>query len=146
MNEKIGVYPIRFNSKDISAGMRDRYYWTNIPKKDIKLSDILDSGKVDRDKALCITKRYEGFSGSQSYLRRRYFGKSMGQAVFENCEPSEQREMWKSDDRKEYDTIGTIRSLTTRECEFFQTLPIGYVENIIGDNMKAKGIIGNGYA
>lgn len=151
LNEKIGVYPLRFNSKDVSAGMRDRYYWTNIenvkplPKKDIKLSDVLDSGKVDREKALCITKRYEGFSGSQSYLRRRYFGKSMGQAVFENCEPSEQRKMWETDDRKEYDTIGIIRSLTTRECEKIQTLPVGYVENIIGDNMKAKGIIGNGW-
>ena len=151
LNEKIGVYPLRFNSKDVSAGMRDRYYWTNIenvkplPKKDIKLEDVLDSGKVDREKALCITKRYEGFSGSQSYLRRRYFGKSMGQAVFENCEPSEQRKMWETDDRKEYDTIGIIRSLTTRECEKIQTLPVGYVENIIGDNMKAKGIIGNGW-
>jgi len=151
LNEKIGVYPIRFNSEDVSAGMRDRYYWTNIdnvkplPKKNIKLSDVLDSGKVDREKSLCITKRYEGFSGSQSYLRRRYFGKSMGQAVFENCEPIEQREMWKADDRKEYDTLGIIRSLTTRECEKIQTLPIGYVENIIGDNMKAKGIIGNGW-
>lgn len=151
LNEHIGVYPIRFNSKDVSAGMRDRYYWTNIdnvqplPKLDIKLTDVLDSGRVDRDKALCITKRYEGFSGSQSYLRRRYFGKSMGQAVFENCEPGEQKEMWKADDRKEYDTIGKIRSLTTRECERIQTLPVGYVENIIGDSMKAKGIIGNGW-
>jgi DNA (cytosine-5)-methyltransferase 1 len=151
LNDHIGVYPIRFNSEDVSAGMRDRYYWTNIdgvtplPIKNIKLSDILDSGKVDRDKALCITKRYEGFSGSQAYLRRRYFGKSMGQAVFENCEPSEQKEMWKADDRKEYDTVGTIRSLSTRECEKIQTLPVGYVENILGDNMKAKGVIGNGW-
>ena len=151
LNEKIGVYPLHFNSKDVSAGMRDRYYWTNIenvkplPKKDIKLEDVLDSGKVDREKALCITKRYEGFSGSQSYLRRRYFGKSMGQAVFENCEPGEQMKMWETDDRKEYDTIGIIRSLTTRECEKIQTLPVGYVENIIGNNMKAKGIIGNGW-
>ena len=151
LNEKIGVYPLRFNSEDVSAGMRDRYYWTNIKnikplqKKDIKLSDILDSGKVDRDKSLCITKRYEGFSGSQSYLRRRYFGKSMGQAVFEDCEICNQRDMWRSDDRKEYDTVGRIRSLSTRECEKIQTLPVGYVENIIGDNMKAKGIIGNGW-
>jgi hypothetical protein len=69
----------------------------------------------------------------------------MGQAVFENCEPSEQKEMWKADNRKEYNTPGVIRSLTTRECEKIQTLPVGYVENIIGDNMKAKGLIGNGW-
>ena len=151
ISETLGVRPIVINSARVSAQNRKRLYWTNIPDitqpedRGLLLRDILDSGKVDREKALCITKRYEGFSGSQSYLRRRYFGKSMGQAVFENCEPSEQREMWKADDRKEYDTIGIIRSLTTRECEKLQTLPIGYVEDIIGDNMKAKGVIGNGW-
>lgn len=151
LNEHIGVYPIRINSKLVSAGLRDRYYWTNIEgveqpsDKNIDLKNIIVSGKVDRTKSLCITKRYEGFSGSQSYLRRRYFGKSMGQAVFENCEPSEQREMWKKDNRKEYDTVGVIRSLTTKECERIMTLPEGYVENVLGDNMKAKGIIGNGW-
>jgi len=152
LNEEIGVYPLRINSKLLSAGLRDRYYWTNIkgveqPKDlGLKLADILESGKTDREKSLCITKRYEGFSGSQSYLRRRYFGKSVGQAVFEYCEPTDQKEMWKLDDRKEYPKEqGTIRSLTTLECERIQTLPEGYVSNVIGDNMKAKGIIGNGW-
>jgi len=152
LNEEIGVYPLRINSKLLSAGLRDRYYWTNIkgieqPKDlGLKLTDILESGKTDREKSLCITKRYEGFSGSQSYLRRRYFGKSMGQAVFEGCEPINQKEMWKLDDRKEYPKEqGTIRSLTTLECERIQTLPEGYVSIVIGDNMKAKGIIGNGW-
>ena len=152
LNEEIGVYPLRINSKLLSAGLRDRYYWTNIkgveqPKDlGLKLADILESGKTDREKSLCIIKRYEGFSGSQSYLRRRYFGKSMGQAVFEYCEPTDQKEMWKLDDRKEYPKEqGTIRSLTTLECERIQTLPEGYVSNVIGDNMKAKGIIGNGW-
>lgn len=152
LNEEIGVYPLRINSKLLSAGLRDRYYWTNIHGVEqpndlgVKLKDILESGEVDRDKALCITKRYEGYVGSQSYLRRRYFGKSMGQAVFEGCEPIEQRKMWEFDDRKEYPKKqGIIRSLTTLECERIQTLPEGYVSNVIGDNMKAKGIIGNGW-
>jgi DNA (cytosine-5)-methyltransferase 1 len=152
LNEEIGVYPLRINSKLLSTGLRDRYYWTNIkgveqPKDlDLKLTDILESGKTDREKSLCITKRYEGFSGSQSYLRRRYFGKSMGQAIFEDCEPTDQREMWKLDNRKEYpENQGEIRSLTTLECERIQTLPEGYVSNVLGDNMKAKGIIGNGW-
>lgn len=152
LNEEIGVYPLRINSKLLSTGLRDRYYWTNIkgvkqPKDlGLKLTDILESGKTDREKSLCITKRYEGFSGSQSYLRRRYFGKSMGQAIFEGCEPINQREMWKLNDRKEYpENQGEIRSLTTLECERIQTLPEGYVGNVLGDSMKAKGIIGNGW-
>jgi len=152
LNDEIGVDPIRINSSLVSAGLRDRYYWTNIEgvtqpiDKNISLRDILESGTVDRDKSLCITKRYEGFSGSQSYLRRRYFGKSMGQSVFEGCNPARQRELWEIDDRKEYPSSeGKIRSLSTKECERIQTLPEGYVENAIGNNQKAKGIIGNGW-
>lgn len=53
--------------------------------------------------------------------------------------------MWMKDDRKEYDTVGKIRSLSTKECEKIQTLPVGYVENVLGDTMKAKCIIGNGW-
>ena len=152
LNSEIGVYPIRINSKLVSAGLRDRYYWTNLknvsqPKdKGEILNDILESGKVDRDKSLCLTKRYEGYSGSQSYMRRRYFGKSMGQAVFEDCEPSDQKDLWLKDDRKDYGGgVGIIRSLTTKECERIQTLPEGYVQKVLGDNQKAKGIIGNGW-
>jgi len=56
LNELIGVYPIRINSSLVSAGLRDRYYWTNIrgitkPKDlGIKLEDVLQSGKVYRKK------------------------------------------------------------------------------------------------
>ena len=83
------VEPIFINSSLVSAQSRQRLYWTNIPglclpkDKGIKLHDIIESGHVDRDKALCLARRYAGFSGSQSYLCRRYFGKSFGQAVFE---------------------------------------------------------------
>ena len=151
VNNIIGETPTRINSKYFSAGLRDRYYWTNIHfeknfiDKNITLSDILESGKTDRDKSLCITKRYEGYQGSQSYLRRRYFGKSMGQAVFEGVEPSIQKAKWKDDDRKDWENIGVIRPLTTLECERIQTLPEGYVSVVLGDTPKAKGIIGNGW-
>jgi DNA (cytosine-5)-methyltransferase 3A len=85
----MGVEPIMINSALVSAQSRKRLYWTNIPNvtqpedKGILLKDIIESGTVDRDKALCLTRRYAGFQGSQSYLCRRYFGKSFGQAVFE---------------------------------------------------------------
>ena len=82
-----------------------------------KLSDVLESGFVDRDISLCIASRYVGFSGSQSYLRRRYFGKSFGQAVFEgNTTAEEQRNFFKTDPYKEYECDGRIRQMTTLEC------------------------------
>lgn len=82
-----------------------------------KLSDVLESGFVDRDVSLCIASRYVGFCGSQSYLRRRYFGKSFGQAVFEgNTTAEEQRNFFKTDPYKEYECDGRIRQMTTLEC------------------------------
>lgn len=88
ISKYLGVQPIMINSELVSAQSRKRCYWTNIPNitqpkdKGIKLQDILENGYVDREKSLCLTRRYAGFTGSQSYLCRRYFGKSIGQAKF----------------------------------------------------------------
>jgi predicted transcriptional regulator len=150
ISKYLNVEPIEINSSCLSAQNRVRLYWTNIPNiqipedKGILLKDIIESGMVDRDKSLCLTRRYAGFAGSQSYLRRRYFGKSMGQAVFENCTPELQKEYWKKDNRKEWENIGTIRSLTVSECEKLQTLPVGYIGNILSE-ADAKSAIGNGW-
>lgn len=82
ISKYLNVEPIEINSSCLSAQNRVRLYWTNIPNiqipedKGILLKDIIESGMVDRDKSLCLTRRYAGFAGSQSYLRRRYFGKS----------------------------------------------------------------------
>ena len=146
----LGVEPIEINSALVSAQNRKRLYWTNMPgigipeDKGVLLRDVIESGTVDRDKSLCITHRYAGYAGSQSYLRRRYFGKSMGQAVFENCTPELQREHWQKDNRKEWENIGKIRSLTVKECELLQTLPVGYVGDTLTE-ANAKSAIGNGW-
>ena len=76
MSRALGVYPVRINSKLVTAQMRDRYYWSNIKTKEtmfdivtdipqpkdkgILLKDIITSGKVDRDKSLCLIERYIG--------------------------------------------------------------------------------------
>jgi DNA (cytosine-5)-methyltransferase 1 len=76
MSRALGVYPVRINSKLVTAQMRDRYYWSNIKTKEtmfdivtdipqpkdkgILLKDIITSGKVDRNKSLCLIERYIG--------------------------------------------------------------------------------------
>jgi site-specific DNA-cytosine methylase len=76
MSRALCVYPVRINSKLVTAQMRDRYYWSNIKTKEtmfdivtdipqpkdkgILLKDIITSGKVDRDKSLCLIERYIG--------------------------------------------------------------------------------------
>ena len=74
MSRALGVYPVRINSKLVTAQLRDRYYWSNIKTKEtmfdivtdilqpkdlgIMLQDIITSGNVDRNKSLCIIERY----------------------------------------------------------------------------------------
>ena len=149
ITKHLGVEPIMINSNLVSAQSRKRYYWTNIPNvkmpddKGILLKDIIESGSVDRDKSLCLTRRYAGFNGSQSYLCRRYFGKSFGQAVFEGDIPSIKR-MWKENPYFESD-IRNIRQMTLTECERLQTLPDGYTDvEGVSTIMKYESI-GNGW-
>lgn len=149
ISKYLGVQPIMINSALVSAQNRKRYYWTNIPNvvlpqdKGILLKDIIESGNVDRDKSLCLTRRYAGFNGSQSYLCRRYFGKSFGQAVFEG-DIDEIKEKWRQDPYFESDELN-IRQMTLKECERLQTLPDGYTDvDGVSANMKYE-TIGNGW-
>lgn len=151
ISKMLGVEPILINSSLVSAQNRKRLYWTNIPNitlpndKGIKLQEIIESGKVDREKSLCLARRTIGNQGSQSYMRRRYFGKSFAQMVFEDCEPSEQREFYKLDPFAEFDTKGRIRALTIIEMERLQTLPDNYTKLDKLSLIKRAECVGNGW-
>jgi site-specific DNA-cytosine methylase len=70
MSRALGVYPVRINSKLVTAQLRDRYYWSNIKTKEtmfdivtdipqpkdlgIMFKDIITSGKVKRKKSKCL--------------------------------------------------------------------------------------------
>lgn len=146
ITKALGVEPIMLNSSLVSAQNRERLYWTNIqvekPKdKGIYLKDVIEHGTVDREKSLCLTRRYAGFAGSQSYLCRRYFGKSFGQAVFEGDIDKIKNE-WK--ENPYFDSLDiNIRPLTVVECERLQTLPDNYTKGI--SERAAKEAIGNGW-
>lgn len=149
----MGVQPIMINSQLVSSQNRRRYYWTNIPNvtqpenMGIKLQDILESGYADREKGLCIARRYAGFVGSQSYLCRRYFGKSFGQAVFTSKEDRDTiRLKWQENPYFEDDELPhkMIRPMSCLECERLQTLPPGYTA-CISSNIARKEAIGNGW-
>lgn len=64
ISKEIGVEPILINSSFLSAQMRSRLYWTNIPNiiqpsdKNIKLQDILLEGYTEKDKSYCLTATY----------------------------------------------------------------------------------------
>lgn len=151
ISKKLGVQPIMINSSLVSAQSRKRCYWTNIPNvgqpkdKRIKLQDILESGYADREKSLRIARRYAGCSGSQSYLCRRYFGKSFYQAKFTDKEAYERvKSLYLQDNRFESD-LSDIHPLSVTEVERLQTLPDNYT-NIPGISRSQRiEAIGNGW-
>ena len=65
ITKQLKCEPILIDSALFSAQSRKRLYWTNIPirelpkKCNIYLTDIIESGFVDRKKSLCITRRLE---------------------------------------------------------------------------------------
>ena len=149
ITKALGVEPIMINSALVSGQNRKRLYWTNIPNiklpndRNVLLKDIIESGTVDRDKSLCVTRRYAGFSGSQSYLCRRYFGKSMGQAVFEgDIEKIKMR--WEIDPYF-ISNEQNIRQMTIKECERLQTLPDNYTDVPGITKQQRYESIGNGW-
>ena len=141
ISETLGTYPVNINSELVSAQLRQRSYWTNIgaesfdlfgnrycmipqPKdKKIMLQDILESGKADRKKSLCIMARYKKSAPIKEKYEKRY-KMGMLQIVYDK----------------------ENRLLTTKELERLQTVPEGYVDNVpgISENMKAN-LLGDGW-
>ena len=149
ITKHLGVEPILINSALVSAQNRQRLYWTNIPgvclpeDKGIKLKDIIESGRVDREKSLVMFRRYCGFNGTQSYLCRRYFGRHFGQAVFEG-DIETIKAKWRENPYFESDERN-IRQMTVKECERLQTLPDDYTEaESVSTKMRYEAI-GNGW-
>ena len=154
ISDAFGHGPIEINSALVSAQTRKRLYWTNIPNasvpqdRGVTLSSILEYGIADRDKSLCLARRYAGFQGSQGYLCRRYLGKSMGQGVFD-ADPAPLKALFKANPRftdEEARATGCqIRPLTVTECERLQTLPDGYTGKAGCSRNQRIEAIGNGW-
>jgi len=81
ISDFLGVKPIRINSALVSAQMRKRLYWTNIPgieqpkDKGILLRDILENATSSKDKSFCIT------AGQQKKTFDDFKFKSLGNFV-----------------------------------------------------------------
>ena len=86
MSRALGVYPVRINSKLVTAQLRDRFYWSNIKTKEtmfdivtdipqpkdrgIMFKDIITGGNVDTDKHVAL-KTWNGDGSKQEYLKHR---------------------------------------------------------------------------
>lgn len=123
--------PVEIDSALVSAQMRKRLYWTNIPltpieDRGIMLQDILESGYTDRQKSYAIDANYYRGGSLKNYLEKK-----RRQIVFTQSE------------RRLYDLYDTIRKLTPTECEKLQTVPVGYTEGV--SNTQRYKMLGNGW-
>jgi DNA-cytosine methyltransferase len=88
MSRELGVYPVRINSKLLTAQLRDRYYWSNIKTKEtmfdivtdipqpkdkgIMFKDIITGGYVDTDKHVALKmQNNRNNQASQESLKHR---------------------------------------------------------------------------
>lgn len=76
ITKELGVEPIMIDAGLVSAQLRRRLFWTNIPNvalpkdRGILLKDIIESGAVDRDKSYCIDASYYKGTSLENYLEK----------------------------------------------------------------------------
>jgi DNA (cytosine-5)-methyltransferase 3A len=84
ISKLLGVEPIMINSALLTAQMRKRLYWTNIPNiqqpedKGIVLKDIIESEDTEKLKSYCITATYS------RACPKDYFNHGQRQLIFKS--------------------------------------------------------------
>lgn len=154
ISEQLGVEPESINSALVSAQNRQRCYWANWEfgqpeDKGLVLTDVIEDGGVDRDKAHCIDANY--YKGGNL---KSFFTKSRRQLVFTAKSLALLSTMYKENAKSmikrnkkgwivlDEDLI-TYRKLTPTECERLQTVPDGYTAHV--SNTQRYKMLGNGW-
>lgn len=120
ITDMLGVKPVRINSSLITAQLRDRLYWTNIPgvkvpaDKGIKLQDIIDDGYASVEKARCLTACdshgfYNGCNWKATSRFHRFWYKCFTTMIF----PTEE------DFRRVLEITEKVRNGRTSRAEFY---------------------------
>ena len=128
----LGVEPIKINSSLVSAQLRNRYYWTNIPNvtipndKNILLQDILTSGYTDRKKARALLVSDSRPLIDKEKMMHRYKKTGFTTIVY---------------DIKNNDN--SIRYFNQTELERLQTVPEGYTKCLTRN--QAANVLGDGW-
>lgn len=128
----LGIEPIKINSSLVSAQLRNRYYWTNIPNvtipndKNILLQDILTSGYTDRKKARALLVSDSRPLIDKEKMMHRYKKTGFTTIVY---------------DIKNNDN--SIRYFNQTELERLQTVPEGYTKCLTRN--QAANVLGDGW-
>lgn len=162
----LGVSPVRINSSLVTAQLRDRLYWTNIPgikvpeDKGIKLSDILDDGYSPVEKARCLTACdshgfYNGCNWKATSRFHRFYYKCFTTMVFPTKEDfeavlaiTEKIRAGRTSRAEFYDNCDPepfkkARYLWKGERARLQTVPEDYVDSLT--ELESADMLGDGW-
>jgi site-specific DNA-cytosine methylase len=153
IDEELGVKRVFIDSRSFTGHIRKRYYWTNIPIKDIpkrniNLAEILDDNPFDKDLSFFLdrteyapTTSFDGIitinprdkKGKQTWQRGRVYD------IKGNC-PTICASLFDLNITEDHKTY---RKLTINECEKLQGVPRDYTEGVSkGERGK---MLGNGW-
>lgn len=164
MSRALGVYPVRINSKLVTAQLRDRYYWSNIKTKEtmfdivtdipqpkdkgIMFKDIITGGQVERVKALALLESESRVCTSQESIKKRAEREFIN-IIYENktyqINPSkESNGIQPYIQNRIYDINGKAPCLTKEKAHFlkYQNFPLIYEED---NELRCKTNTLNGY-
>jgi len=158
----LGVQPIMLDSQDVAAALRKRYYWTNIanvalPKKrGVRLSDIIESGYTDREKARCLMVSDSRPPATPVKMFHRYYSIGFGTLIFKDKEHylacCEEYERLTGGKRKNAaqgldgysgHVFDGVRYMSQTELERCQTVPEGYTKSLTRN--EAADVLGDGW-
>lgn len=165
ITELLGVEPIKINSRLVSAQLRNRLYWTNIPNieqpkdKNIKLNDVLTEGWSDREKARCLLESESRPLTTPIKMFHRYYSTGFTTLIFkseQHCKDCVEHyeKYFKGMSAKEIDkklkndsidisVYDGVRYFNQSELEKLQTVPLGYTSLL--DRNSAAGLLGDGW-
>lgn len=132
ITQMLGIEPVRINSSLVSAQLRDRLYWTNIPNvsipqdKKILLEDIIESGYTDRKKSRALLVSDSRPLKDKKKMIHRYRNTGFTTVVYEE----------KGNDN-------SVRYFTQTELERLQTIPEGYTKCLTRN--EAANVLGDGW-
>lgn len=132
LTQCMGVEPIRINGKLVSAALRDRYYWTNIPNvkqpqdMGITLQSILTSGYAKRDKARALLVSDSRPLTDKKKMLHRYKDTGFTTLIWEDP----------NDDN-------SVRYMNQTELERCHNIPEGYTKCLTRN--EAANVIGDGW-
>ena len=158
ISDTLGVEPINFNSKVVSGQLRNRFYWTNIPvegvliDKKIKLSDVIESGYTDREKARCLLESDSRPLKTPVKMFHRYYSTGFTTLIFKSEEHYDACKKHYDENYNGFaakdiicnsDVYNGVRYLTPNEREKLQTVPVGYTDGLTPN--QSACLLGDGW-